>query len=93
MEDERAPSLVRRLLAGEAVALVSDAGTPAIADPGYRLVQAALEADVPIVPIPGPSSLTAFLPVSGLPTDRFAFEGFPAGARGCAAASVGDARR
>ncbi len=76
VEEERAPSLVRRLLAGDAVALVSDAGTPGIADPGYRLVQAALAADVPIVPIPGPSSVTAFLPVSGLPTDRFAFEGF-----------------
>jgi len=76
VEQERAPSLVRRLVAGEAVALVSDAGTPGIADPGYRLVQAALEADIPVVPIPGPSSVTAFLPVSGLPTDRFAFEGF-----------------
>lgn len=76
VEHERAPSLVRRLQAGSSVALVSDAGTPGIADPGYRLVQAALEADLPIVPIPGPSSVTAFLPASGLPTDRFAFEGF-----------------
>ncbi len=76
VEAERAPVLVGELLAGRSVALVSDAGTPGIADPGYRLVQAAIAAGVPVVPIPGPSALTAFLPVSGLPIDRFAFEGF-----------------
>jgi 16S rRNA (cytidine1402-2'-O)-methyltransferase len=71
------------MLAGRSVALVSDAGTPGIADPGYRLVQAAIAAGLRVVPIPGPSALTAFLPVSGLPIDRFAFEGFlPARAAG-----------
>ena len=76
VEAERAPALVRELVAGRSIALVSDAGTPGIADPGYRLITAAIAAGVPVVPIPGPSAITAFLPVSGLPTDRFAFEGF-----------------
>lgn len=76
VESARAPALVAELVSGRSVALVSDAGTPGIADPGYRLVHAAIEAGVTVVPIPGPSALTAFLPVSGLPTDRFAFEGF-----------------
>jgi 16S rRNA (cytidine1402-2'-O)-methyltransferase len=76
VESRRAPELVRELLAGKSVALVSDAGTPGIADPGYRLVAAAIAAGVRVVPIPGPSAITAFLPVSGLATDRFAFEGF-----------------
>lgn len=76
VERERAPALVRELLAGKRVALVSDAGTPGIADPGYRLVTAAIAAGVTVVPIPGPSAIAAFLPVSGLPTDRFVFEGF-----------------
>ena len=76
VESARAPALVADLLAGRSIALVSDAGTPGIADPGYRLIQAAIAAGVPVVPIPGPSAVTAFLPISGLPTDRFAFEGF-----------------
>jgi 16S rRNA (cytidine1402-2'-O)-methyltransferase len=76
VETERAPALVAALLSGRSVALVSDAGTPGIADPGFRLVAAAIAAGVPVVPIPGPSAITAFLPVSGLPTDRFVFEGF-----------------
>jgi 16S rRNA (cytidine1402-2'-O)-methyltransferase len=76
VEAERAPALVAELEAGRSIALVSDAGTPGIADPGYRLVQAAIAAGIAVVPIPGPSAITAFLPVSGLPTDRFAFEGF-----------------
>jgi 16S rRNA (cytidine1402-2'-O)-methyltransferase len=76
VEAARAPALVAELVAGRSVALVSDAGTPGIADPGYRLVQAAIAAGIEVVPIPGPSALTAFLPVSGLPIDRFAFEGF-----------------
>jgi 16S rRNA (cytidine1402-2'-O)-methyltransferase len=76
VERERAPALVRDLLAGKDIALVSDAGTPGIADPGYRLVTAAIAAGVTVVPIPGPSAIAAFLPVSGLPTDRFVFEGF-----------------
>jgi 16S rRNA (cytidine1402-2'-O)-methyltransferase len=76
VESTRAPALVADLMAGRSIALVSDAGTPGIADPGYRLIQAAIAAGVTVVPIPGPSAVTAFLPVSGLPTDRFTFEGF-----------------
>jgi len=76
VEAARAPGLVAELVAGRSIALVSDAGTPGIADPGYRLIQAAIAADIAIVAIPGPSAITTFLPVSGLPTDRFAFEGF-----------------
>jgi len=76
VEAARAPALVAELIAGRSIALVSDAGTPGIADPGYRLVQVAIAAGIAVVPIPGPSALTAFLPVSGLPIDRFAFEGF-----------------
>ncbi len=75
-ESTKASVLVETLLAGKNIALVSDAGTPCISDPGYRLVKSAAEADVPIVPIPGPSMLTALMSVGGLPTDRFAFEGF-----------------
>ena len=76
VEQERTPALVSAMLAGESVALVSDAGTPGIADPGYRLVTAAVAAGIRVVPIPGPSALTTFLPATGLPIDRFAFEGF-----------------
>lgn len=76
VERKRAPKLVERLRAGEDVALISDAGTPGIADPGYRLVRAAIDAGLRVVPIPGPSVVTAGLSVAGLPTDRFAFEGF-----------------
>ncbi len=76
VEAARAPALVEELLQGRSIALVSDAGTPGIADPGFRLVQAAIAAGVRVVPIPGPAAFTTFLPVSGLPTDRFAFEGF-----------------
>jgi len=76
VERERAPRLVERLHAGEDIALISDAGTPGIADPGYRLVRAAIEAGIRVVPIPGPSMVIAGLSAAGLPTDRFAFEGF-----------------
>lgn len=69
-------SLVERLLAGESVALVSDAGTPLISDPGYRIVAAARERGISVVPIPGPSALLAALSASGLPTDAFHFAGF-----------------
>jgi len=75
-EEQKAPQIVERLLHGESVALVSDAGTPLLSDPGYRLVTLAAEAGVEVVTIPGPSSITAALSVSGLPVDRFAFEGF-----------------
>ncbi|NOT55583.1 MAG: 16S rRNA (cytidine(1402)-2'-O)-methyltransferase [Deltaproteobacteria bacterium] len=75
-ETEKAPELIAQLRAGKNIALVSDAGTPCIADPGFRLVTAAAEAGVSVVPIPGPSMVTALMSVGGLPTDRFAFEGF-----------------
>ncbi len=68
--------LLRRLSEGESVALVSDAGTPAISDPGYELVREAIGRGIPVEVIPGPSALISALVVSGLPTDHFAFEGF-----------------
>lgn len=68
--------MVERLEGGQALALVSDAGTPLVSDPGYKLVQAAIAAGVPVTPIPGPSAALTALVVSGLPTDRFFFEGF-----------------
>jgi len=71
----RLDRLLDRLEVGD-VALVSEAGTPALSDPGYELVSAAIERGLPVVPIPGPSALTAALSVSGLPTDRFLFLGF-----------------
>jgi len=73
---EARPKLLARLAAGEAVALVSDAGTPLISDPGYKLARAALEAGHSVTAIPGASSVLAALSVAGLPTDRFFFEGF-----------------
>ena len=76
VEAERADELVLRLASGESVALVSDAGTPLIADPGYRLTRAALQAGLRVVPVPGPSSPVALLSCAGLPTDRFTFAGF-----------------
>jgi 16S rRNA (cytidine1402-2'-O)-methyltransferase len=76
VEAERAGEIVARLAAGASVALVSDAGTPLIADPGYRLTRAAAEAALRVVPIPGPSSPIALLSCAGLPTDRFTFAGF-----------------
>ena len=75
-ERERSAELIIRLQAGENIALISDAGTPLISDPGYHLVRAVREQGVRVVPIPGPSALIAALSVSGLPTDRFIFEGF-----------------
>lgn len=70
------PALVERLTAGEDVAVVTDAGMPAISDPGEDLVRLALAAHVPVVPVPGPTAFTTALVVSGLPADRFVFEGF-----------------
>lgn len=68
--------IIARLQQGENIALISDAGTPLVSDPGYHLVSAAHDAAIRVVPVPGPSALVAALSVSGLPTDRFAFEGF-----------------
>lgn len=76
IERDKAPRLVGALCLGKCVALVSDAGTPGIRDPGFRLVRAALAAGVRVVPVPGPSAVIAALSTSGLPTHRFTFEGF-----------------
>jgi len=73
---QKAPQIIERLDAGAEIALVSDAGTPTVSDPGYRLLNAVRGRDVTVVPIPGPSAVTAILSVCGLPTDRFVFEGF-----------------
>jgi len=75
-EEIAVPRLLSALKAGKSVALVSDAGTPLISDPGYRLVCAAHDAGAPISPLPGASAVTAALSVAALPTDRFCFEGF-----------------
>jgi 16S rRNA (cytidine1402-2'-O)-methyltransferase len=75
-KDGRTPEVIARLRAGASVAIVSDAGSPGISDPAFTLVRAAVSAELPIVPVPGPSSALCALEVSGLPTDRFAFEGF-----------------
>ncbi|HXK58571.1 MAG TPA: 16S rRNA (cytidine(1402)-2'-O)-methyltransferase [Acidobacteriota bacterium] len=76
-ETSRAREIVGRLLEGQRIALVSDAGTPLISDPGYRLVALCRENGIPVVPVPGPSAVTAALSVAGFPTDRFLFLGFP----------------
>ena len=73
---EARPKLLARLAAGQAVALVSDAGTPLISDPGYKLARDVRDAGYPVTAVPGASALLAALSVSGLPTDRFLFEGF-----------------
>jgi 16S rRNA (cytidine1402-2'-O)-methyltransferase len=75
-EAERGPALVEELLAGRTVALITDAGMPSVSDPGYRLVRAAVDAGVLVTAAPGPSAVTTALALSGLPTDRFCFEGF-----------------
>jgi 16S rRNA (cytidine1402-2'-O)-methyltransferase len=75
-EAKTTPGLVRRMLAGETMALISDAGTPLLSDPGARLVQAAIEAGLDVVPIPGASALLSALVGSGLEADRFTFHGF-----------------
>lgn len=76
-EQARATELVHRMLNGESVAVVSDAGTPGISDPAYRIVTAAIELGIQVVPIPGAVALVAGLTASGLPTDSFLFAGFP----------------
>ncbi|QKW34043.1 16S rRNA (cytidine(1402)-2'-O)-methyltransferase [Actinomadura sp. NAK00032] len=76
-ERARAEGLVEELLAGRDVLVITDAGMPGVSDPGYRLVRAAVAAQVPVSVLPGPSAVTTALAVSGLPSDRFCFEGFP----------------
>ncbi|MBW4663685.1 MAG: 16S rRNA (cytidine(1402)-2'-O)-methyltransferase [Chroococcus sp. CMT-3BRIN-NPC107] len=72
----RHPEILAHLSAGKAIALVTDAGMPGISDPGYELVIACIEANIPVVPIPGVSAVTTAISAAGLPTDRFVFEGF-----------------
>jgi len=75
-EDSVAPQLLNRMMAGSSLALVSDAGTPLLSDPGYRLLTLAIDANVAVRVVPGPSAVTAALCVSGMATNRFTFEGF-----------------
>lgn len=75
-EDQRTPQLIQRMSDGDSVALVSNAGTPSVSDPGYRLIKASIAAGIPVIPIPGVSAAVTALSVSGLPTDRFLFVGF-----------------
>lgn len=75
-EERRTPDLVAAIVDGAVVAVVTDAGMPSVSDPGYRLVRAALDAGAPVTAVPGPSAVTTALAVSGLPSDRFCFEGF-----------------
>jgi 16S rRNA (cytidine1402-2'-O)-methyltransferase len=75
-EEQQSQRLLERLQSGQSIALISDAGTPLLSDPGYRLVTLAAAAGIEVVAVPGPSALTAALSISGLPTDRFTFEGF-----------------
>jgi 16S rRNA (cytidine1402-2'-O)-methyltransferase len=93
-EPSRAAELVQRLEHGEHIALVSDAGMPGVSDPGYRVVKAAVDRGIPVVPIPGPAAFVAALAASGLPTDAFQFGGFvpsKTGERRQALAQVADA--
>lgn len=91
---ERAlPGLLARLTAGEVVALISDAGTPLVSDPGYRLVRAAVEAGISVFPIPGASAVLSALVVAGLPTDRFLFAGFPDRGQGARKTAFADLSR
>jgi 16S rRNA (cytidine1402-2'-O)-methyltransferase len=89
-ERELAPRLVERLLAGGSLALISDAGTPLISDPGFNLVRLAREAGVRVIPVPGPSALVCALSASGLATDRFVFEGFLPARRAARRARLGE---
>ncbi len=82
IETRRTAELLDQLTAGQDILLVTDAGTPAISDPGYRLVTAAAAAGLRVTALPGPSAVTTALAVSGLPTDRFCFEGFPPRGKG-----------
>jgi 16S rRNA (cytidine1402-2'-O)-methyltransferase len=75
-KEEKTPVLLQKLSEGESVALVSDAGTPTVSDPGYYLITQAIAAGVPVSPVPGPSAVLSAIAVSGLPTDAFLFDGF-----------------
>ena len=75
-QDRRTPELIARLQQGEEIALVTDAGMPSISDPGVELVSAAIAANIPVIPIPGPTAAISALAASGMPTERFTFEGF-----------------
>ncbi|HEX7401570.1 MAG TPA: 16S rRNA (cytidine(1402)-2'-O)-methyltransferase [candidate division Zixibacteria bacterium] len=75
-KDRKAPFLIEQLKANQSVAIISDAGTPGISDPGYYLVQLAIRENIRVVPVPGASAFLSALVASGLPTDRFVFEGF-----------------
>jgi 16S rRNA (cytidine1402-2'-O)-methyltransferase len=92
-EARRTSELIDRLKHGENVALVSDAGTPGVSDPGYRLVQAAIALKIPVVPVPGASAAIAALCASGLPTDNFTFVGFPARKKAKRMAQIADLTR
>lgn len=94
-ERARSEEIVSRIAGGAAIALISDAGTPLLSDPGFPLIRALAEADQPIIPIPGASALLSALVVAGLPTDAFTFHGFlppKAGARANALARLSDSR-
>ena len=95
-EAQRTPELVEQLLAGRRVVVVTDAGMPSVSDPGYRLVSAAVAGGVRVTCVPGPSAVLMALAVSGMPVDRFCFEGFlprRAGERATALGVLGDERR
>ena len=95
-EAARTPELVERLRAGERVVVVTDAGMPSVSDPGYRLVAAAVDSGIRVTSVPGPSAVLMALAVSGLPVDRFCFEGFlprKGGEKGRVLAEVAQERR
>src|SRR5215210_7360426 len=96
VEQARLPGLLAALADGATVLLLTDAGMPSVSDPGYSLVRAAIDAGVPVTSVPGPSAVTTALAVSGLPVDRFCFEGFlprKAGERRSLLAGLADERR
>ncbi|WP_029137440.1 16S rRNA (cytidine(1402)-2'-O)-methyltransferase [Nakamurella lactea] len=96
VEQARIPRLLERIADGATVVLVTDAGMPSVSDPGYRLVAAAAEAGLTVTAVPGPSAVLTALALSGLPSDRFTFEGFPPrkpGERRRALAALADERR
>ena len=92
-EIQRTETLIQKLAQGAAIALVSDAGTPTVSDPGYRLVRAATEQQIAVIPVPGVSAAMAALSVSGLPTDQFTFVGFPVRKKNKRAAQLADLAR